>query len=101
MQAETGQSAVQKLRGKVTLAELEAAAEALAIRVTYEDLKRSRGGSCRVLETRRIIISKHLSTADKINLLARELGAFDLSNAELTDRVLRKIHQEADHRPAA
>jgi hypothetical protein len=101
MQAETGQSAPQKQRGKVTLSELEAAAEALAIRVTYEDLKRSRGGSCRVLETRRIIISKHLSAGEKINILARELGAFDLSNVDLTERVLRKIHQEADHRPAA
>lgn len=101
MQTETGQSTAQKQRGKVTLAELEAAAAALAIRITYEDLKRSRGGSCRVLETRRIIISKHLSTGEKLTLLARELGAFDLTGIELPERVLRKIHQEADHRPAA
>jgi hypothetical protein len=81
---------------KVTLAELEDIAKALSIRVTYEDLKMSRGGSCRVMETRRIIINKHLLNTEKINLLARELGQFDLAGVDIPDRVRKKIRQESD-----
>ncbi|MDH4162985.1 MAG: hypothetical protein OEW15_09895 [Nitrospirota bacterium] len=81
---------------KTSLAELEQVAKALAIKVTYEDLKSSRGGSCRVLETRRIIINKHLHINDKTALLARELSRFDLSAVELSDRVKKKIDQESD-----
>lgn len=81
---------------KTSLAELEQVAKAVAIKVTYEDLKTSRGGSCRVLETRRIIINKHLHINDKTALLARELGRFDLSGVELSDRARKKIDQESD-----
>ena len=45
---------------KVSLTELEDAAKALEVNVTYEDLKTSKGGSCRVMETRRIIIQSIL-----------------------------------------
>ncbi|MBS1125736.1 MAG: hypothetical protein H6Q98_674, partial [Nitrospirae bacterium] len=62
---------------KITIAELEQAARSLAVKVTYEDIRTSKGGSCRVMETRRIIINKHLPVNEKINLLARELGRFD------------------------
>ena len=81
---------------KTSLAELEQVAKAIAIKVTYEDLKTSRGGSCRVLEPPRIIINKHLHINDKTALLARELGRFDLSGVELSDRVRKKIDQESD-----
>ncbi len=81
---------------KVTLAELEAVANALSVKVTYEDLKASKGGSCRVLETRRIIINKHLQTGEKINILARELGRFDLAGTDIPDPVRKKIRQESE-----
>jgi len=81
---------------KVTLTELEDAAKALKVTVTYEDLKTSKGGSCRVMETRRIIINKHLLANEKINILARELGRFDLTGLDLSDRVRNKIQQESD-----
>lgn len=81
---------------KVTLADLEQIAKALSIKVTFEDLKTSKGGSCRVMETRRIIINKHLQNNEKINLLAKELGNFDLSGVELSDRIRKKIEQESD-----
>jgi hypothetical protein len=81
---------------KITIAELEQAARSLHVKVTYEDLKTSRGGSCRVMETRRIIINKHLAASEKINLLARELGRFDLDGLDLPDRVLKKILHESD-----
>lgn len=84
---------------KITLTELEDAARSLAVKVTYEDLKTSKGGSCRVMESRRIIINKHLTANEKINLLARELGRFDLSGLDLPDRVRKKILHESD-RPA-
>lgn len=81
---------------KVTLAELEDVAKALSIKVTYEDLKASRGGSCRVMETRRIIINKHLINNEKVNLLARELAQFDLAGVDIPDRVRKKIRQESE-----
>jgi len=86
---------------KVTLTELEQVAKTLAIRVTYEDVKTSKGGSCRVIETRRIIINKHLQNSEKINLLARELAVFDLSGLDLPDRVRKKILHEGEARPGA
>ena len=82
---------------KVSLAELEHVAEALSIKVSYDDLKTSKGGSCRVMETRRIIINKHLATGEKVNLLARELGGFDLNGLDIPDSVLKKIRHEAGH----
>ena len=81
---------------KITLTELEDAAKALEVNVTYEDLKTSKGGSCRVMETRRIIINKHLHSNEKINILARELARFDLSGLDLSERVRKKIQQESD-----
>lgn len=81
---------------KVTLAELEQVARDLGIKVTYDDLRTTRGGSCRVMETRRILINKHLHANEKIALLAREIGRFDLSGRELPERVRKKIESESD-----
>jgi hypothetical protein len=86
---------------KITLADLENIAKALSIKVSYDDLKTSKGGSCRVMETRRIIINKHLQTGEKINLLARELGGFDLSGLDMPDKVRKKIEQESQERTDA
>ncbi len=81
---------------KITLADLENIAKALSIKVTYDDLKTSKGGSCRVMETRRIIINKHLLNSEKVNLLARELGRFDLAGVDIPDRIRKKIQQESE-----
>ena len=81
---------------KVTLAELEEVARDLGIKVTYDDLRTSKGGSCRVMETRRILINKHLHANEKASLLARELGRFDLEGRTLPDRVRKKIENESD-----
>jgi hypothetical protein len=83
---------------KITLSDLENVAKALSVKVSYDDLKTSKGGSCRVMETRRIIINKHLQTSEKINLLAKELGNFDLTGIELPVNVRKKIEQEAEQR---
>lgn len=83
---------------KIALADLEEVAKTLSIKVTYEDLKTSKGGSCRVMESRRIIINKHLQTGDKVNLLARELGMFDLSGLAISEKVRKKIESESRER---
>jgi hypothetical protein len=81
---------------KITLADLEHIAKALSIKVSYEDLKTSKGGSCRVMEDSRIIINKHLQNSDKISLLAKELGKFDLGGLDLPDNIRKKIAREAE-----
>jgi len=86
---------------KITLADLENIAKALSIKVSYDDLKTSKGGSCRVMKTRRIIINKHLQNSEKINLLARELGGFDLSGLNVPDQVRKKIEQQSEDRTKA
>jgi hypothetical protein len=83
---------------KITLSDLENIAKALSIKVSYDDLKTSKGGSCRVMETRRIIINKHLQNSEKINLLAKELGGFDMSGLDVPDQVRKKIEQESEDR---
>jgi hypothetical protein len=93
--AETDIAAIVPM--KTTLTDFENIAKALSVRISYDDLRKSRGGSCRVRETRRIIINKHLSNSEKINLLARELGTMDLAGLDLPDRVRKKIEMESDH----
>jgi hypothetical protein len=83
---------------KISLADLEHIAKALSIKVSYDDLKTSKGGSCRIMETRRIMINKHLQNNEKINLLAKELGNFDLSELDLADNIRKKIAQETERR---
>jgi hypothetical protein len=83
---------------KITLTDLEHVAEALSIKVSYEDLKTSKGGSCRVLESRRIIINKYLQTSEKIGLLARELANYDLSGLDIPEGIRKKIALEANRR---
>jgi hypothetical protein len=86
---------------KITLADLENIARALSIKVSYDDLKTSKGGSCRVMESRRIIINKHLQNSEKINLLAKELGGFDMSGLDVPDQVRKKIERESEVRKKA
>jgi hypothetical protein len=83
---------------KISLEDLERVAGALSIRVSYDDLKTSRGGSCRVRESRRIIINKHLRSGEKIGLLARELAHFGVDGVEMPENVRKKIEHEAEHR---
>lgn len=83
---------------KITLTDLEHIAKALSVKVSYEDLKTSKGGSCRVMESRRIIINKRLQTGERINLLAKELGNFDLSGLDIPENVRKKIARETEER---
>ncbi len=86
---------------KISLTDLENIAKTLSIKVSYDDLKSSKGGSCRIKETRRILINKHLHSGEKINLLARELGGFDLTGLDIPDAVRKKIERESQERAGA
>ncbi|HUL01520.1 MAG TPA: hypothetical protein VLX29_11810 [Nitrospirota bacterium] len=83
---------------KISLVDLENVAKALSIKVSYEDLKTSKGGSCRVIDTRRIIINKYLQNTEKINMLARELGNYDLTGLSIPDGIKKKIERESESR---
>ena len=67
----------------------------------FQRMKMSKGGSCRVMESRRIIINKHLPANEKISLLARELGRFDVAALDLPDQVRKKILHESDRTAGA
>jgi hypothetical protein len=70
----------------------------ITLKVSYEDLKTSKGGSCRVLESRRIIINKYLQNSEKISILARELANYDLSGLDIPEGIIKKIALEAGRR---
>ncbi len=84
---------------KITLTDLENVAKALSIKVSYDDLKTSKGGSCRVMETRRIIINKHLQNSEKVNLLAKELGNFDLEGWRCRSRCEKRSNRKRSSGP--
>ena len=55
------------------LKELEELAERIGIEIRYEKMGTISGGLCRIRDGEVILINKHLSTASKIELLAKEL----------------------------
>ncbi len=72
---------------------LEAAADQLAIKVSYEPLQTGgiqtglRGGLCRVKGVYRIIIDKRASDEERVATLAAALATFDTSELELPQKV--------------
>ena len=55
------------------LKELEELAERIGIEIRYEKMGTISGGLCRIRDGEVILINKHLSTASKNELLAKEL----------------------------
>jgi hypothetical protein len=68
---------------------LEAAAEQLSVKVSYEQLQSSvgHGGLCRVKGEYRVIIDKRATPQEKVTTLATALGRFDLSKVKITAKV--------------
>lgn len=56
-----------------TLLALEDLASRIGITIRYEKMGTISGGLCRIHDGEVILINKHLSTASKIELLAKEL----------------------------
>jgi hypothetical protein len=68
------------------LTDLEAAAEKLGIKVTYEALQETVGGGglCKVKGSFRVIIDKRGTVGEKLSTLARALSNFDLGGIFLS-----------------
>ena len=68
------------------LSDLEAAAEKLGIKVTYEALQETVGGGglCKVKGVYRVIIDKRGTVGEKLSTLARALSGFDLEGIFLS-----------------
>lgn len=83
------------MKAQAVLQELESAAEALAVKVTYEALTASvgHGGLCRVKGEYRVIIEKRASVHERAATLAQALAQLDTSHLTLSP----KVRQLIDH----
>ncbi len=72
------------MKPKEMLAELESAAEAIDVKVSYESIASAimRGGLCKVKGQYRVIIDKRLNPEERSNTLAESLARFDFSKVE-------------------
>ena|SRR6266850_2282779 len=81
------------MKPEVMLEMLEAAADQLGIKVSYEPLQTSgistglRGGLCRVKGSYRIIIDKRASDEERVATLATAVAAFDTTELALPKQV--------------
>lgn len=94
------------MKADVLLELLEAAADQLGIRVSYEPLQTSvvNGGLCRVKGLYRIIVDKRATSEERITTLATALATFDVSELELPAKVrevLRMHEGSSKHRRTA
>lgn len=76
---------------------LEGAAARLGVAVRYEEFRPddfpTRSGSCLLHGQRLIIIDKSLPVRDRIQVLAQELGHFDLEQLYLVPEVRELLHR--------
>ncbi len=88
---------------------LEAAADQLGIKVSYEPLQTSgiqtglRGGLCKVKGTYRIIIDKRATNEERMTTLATAIAGFDTSELELPQKLrdLLRMYEGTGPRRAA
>lgn len=91
------------MKPDVMLEVLEAAADQLGIRVSYEALLTSgiqtgmRGGLCRVKGELRIIVDKRATSEERVATLATALGSFDTSELELPKAARELLHLHSGH----
>ena|SRR5256885_2056263 len=85
------------MKPEVMLELLEAAAEQLGIKVSYEALQTGgiqstlRGGLCRVGTSWRVIIDKRATTEERMTTLATSVAKFDTTELELPQKVREYI----------
>ena len=79
----------QHLKLPEVLAELEAAAKALAVRLTYEAIggELGAGGLCKVKGHWRVIIDKRTTPSERVSVLAQALARFDFPPLRLSPQV--------------
>jgi hypothetical protein len=78
------------------LEELEAVAEKLGVKVSYESLQETVGGGglCRVKGQARIIIDRRATAGERVGTVARALATFDLDGIFLSPRVREIVEQQ-------
>lgn len=77
------------MKSEVMLELLEAAADQLGVKVSYEPLAASVGigGLCRVKGQYRVIIDKRATSSERVATLAAALATFDTAELELPEQV--------------
>ncbi|MBT8496071.1 MAG: hypothetical protein KJO07_23710 [Deltaproteobacteria bacterium] len=77
------------MKPEVLLTELEAVAETMGIKVSYEALGASvgRGGLCRVKGEYRVIIDKRAGAGERAATLASSLAGFDWQSIDIKPQV--------------
>lgn len=77
------------MKPKDMLAELESAAKAVDVAVSYEAIGSTvgRGGLCRVKGQYRVIIDKRSNPEERVTTLAESLARFDTSHLEMAKPV--------------
>jgi hypothetical protein len=77
------------MKPEVLLELLEAAADQLGIKVSYEPLQSSvgNGGLCRVKGVYRIIVDKRATSEERVTTLATALATFETSEISLSQKV--------------
>jgi hypothetical protein len=86
------------MKPKDMLTELEAVAQSVDVKVSYESIASSvmRGGLCKVKGQYRVIIDKRLAPEERVNTLAESLARFDWGKLESTSKaVLSLLHYYA------
>lgn len=91
-EAETGEPSAaprHTLKLPEVLAELEAAAKALEVRLTYEAIggELGAGGLCKVKGQWRVIIDKRTTPSERVSVLAQALARFDFPPLHLSPQV--------------
>ena len=79
------------MKQEIVLHHLEELAERLSVEISYEDLKKEgisfKGGSCKIKGKERIIISRNLTAAEKVDILAIELSRYDIESVYIPPAV--------------
>jgi len=88
------------MKPDVLLELLEAAAEQLSVKVSYEQIEASvgRGGLCRVKGQYRVIIDKRATPQERVATLATALAPFDTADLELPAKAREVLAFYADRR---
>lgn len=78
---------------------LEETAEKLSVRLEYDDLKKgeidTHGGTFLLRGARHILIHKHLTTAEKVDILAEILSQMDTEAIQLAPELRRRLGASA------
>ncbi|MBI5044021.1 MAG: hypothetical protein HZC10_09410 [Nitrospirae bacterium] len=83
------------MKSELILQQLEELAEKLSIKVSYDSLREgninTKGGICRVENNYRILVDKRLPAREKVDVIARCISKFDLSQYFIAPEVRELI----------